>query len=91
MVFHQLVCLLEPVGQSDSWESEGGKPRTLGAGGEGRGKTPRHHDDEEKGKVPVRQDHVWKKAKSPRGTFSFYYSFNMYGNNFGSFRYLTLI
>lgn len=69
--FHQLLSLLLLVsaGQSDAWESESRKCSTLGAGGEGRGKASGHHDDEEKGKVPLRQDHVRKEEKSQRGMF----------------------
>lgn len=70
LLLTQLFFLVS-ASQSDAWKSEGGKPSTFGAGGESRGETSCHHDDEEKGEVPLRQDHVWKEKKNQRGLFYF--------------------
>lgn len=72
-----LSSFLVSASQSDAWENEGRKPSTLGAGGESRGETSGHHDDEEKGKVPLRQDHVRKEEKNQRGLFHFVNDLNM--------------
>ena len=63
--------LLVSASQSDAWKNEGRKRSTFGGGGEGRGEATCHHDDEEKGEVPLRQDHVRKEKKNPRGSIHF--------------------
>lgn len=63
--------VLVSTSQGDSWQNEGGRQNTLGPGGESGGETSRHHDDEEKREVPLRQNHVRKEEKSPRGMVHF--------------------
>lgn len=61
------------VGEGDPRQSETlgnwfrGEQGSTGAGGEGRGEASGNHDDEEKGEVPVRQNHVWQEEDDPRG------------------------
>ena len=46
-----------------------GEQGSTGEGGEGRGEASGNHDDEEKGEVPVRQDHVWQEEDDTRGEY----------------------